>query len=129
MTYKLRQSALFCLAFVSAACLITGCASSGAAYQPVVDGPKGPAYQADLQDCQQLAETRQYDNADVRTSATVGAGIGGLIGAVDGGVGEAAAGAVIGGLFGGGGEALETREERKEIVKNCMVGRGHNVVG
>lgn len=108
----------------------TGCASGGAAYQPIVDGPTGPAYQADLADCQQVAEQRQYDNSDTRTSATIGAGLGGIIGlAEDGDIGEAAVGAVVGGLFGGGAGALETREERAEIVKNCMAGRGHRVVG
>lgn len=129
MSNAVKSRAGIFLTLLSGACFVSSCASSGAAYEPVVDGPTGPSYQADLQDCQQLAETRRYDNSDVRTSATVGAGIGGLIGAVDGGVGEAAAGALIGGLFGGGGEALETRDERKEIVKECMIGRGHNIVG
>lgn len=107
-----------------------GCASSGAAYEPIVDGPTGAVYQADLQDCQNLAETRQYDNGDTRTAAAIGAGIGGIAGlAENGNLGEAAVGALIGGVIGGGGGALETREERKEIVLNCMVGRGHRVVG
>ena len=119
----------FCLSSVSGFFLITGCASTGAEYSPVIDGPTGPSYQADLQDCRQLAETRDYDNGDVRSSAAVGAGVGSLIGLIDGGLTEVAAGAVIGGLVGGGGEALETRDDRKEIVKNCLSGRGHNVVG
>lgn len=107
-----------------------GCASGGAAYQPIVDGPTGAAYQADLADCQQLAETRGYDNSDTRTSAAIGAGLGGIIGLADSGsLGEAAVGAAIGGLFGGGSGAIETREERKQIVMNCMAGRGHRIVG
>ncbi|MEM7730189.1 MAG: glycine zipper family protein [Pseudomonadota bacterium] len=109
--------------------VLAGCASSGAKYAPIVDGPAGPTYEADLQDCQQLAETRNYDNADTRTDAGVGAGIGAAIGALDGSLAEAAAGAVVGGLFGAGEGAMETRGERKEIVITCMRGRGHKVVG
>ncbi|MGB3456680.1 MAG: glycine zipper family protein [Litorimonas sp.] len=108
---------------------VSGCASTGADYTPVIDGPEAPTFQADLQDCQELATTKKFDNGDTRTDAAVGAGVGAVIGVIDGGVAEAAAGAVIGGLFGAGGGALETRDERKDIVMACMTGRGHKVVG
>ena len=129
MKLFIRRLSTLSLMPLAGGLFITACASTGADYQPIVDGSTGPAYQADLQDCQQLAQTRQYDNGDVRTSAAVGAGIGGIIGLADGGVGDAVGGALIGGLIGGGSETFETREERKEIVMNCMIGRGHRVVG
>lgn len=111
--------------------LLTGCASGGAAYKPIIDGPTGTAYKADLDQCQNLAETKSYDNSDTRTGAAIGAGLGGLIALADSdsGTGDVVGGAIIGALFGGGEAAFKTRKDRKNIVLNCMAGRGHNVVG
>jgi uncharacterized protein YcfJ len=89
-------------------------------------------YSADLGQCRQVAESRDYLNSDTRTGALIGAGLGGLIGladADDANVEDFIGGAIIGALFGGGERALETRQERKSIVLNCMAGRGHRVVG
>ena len=115
---------------------LSACASGGAAHQPIIDGPNDPqyraAYQQDLAECRKVAEQRKYDNSDVRTQALVGAGIGGLIGlanARDVDEGDFFTGAIIGGLVGGGSEALETRSQRREILLNCLTGRGHNVLG
>ena len=44
-------------------------------------------------------------------------------------LGDALVGAVIGGALGAGAGAFEAREERQQIMKSCMMGRGHNVVG
>jgi len=111
---------------------ITACASGGAAYRPVVDGPMDSVYMADLSDCRSVAESREYVNSDTKTGAAIGAGIGGLIGladADDANVEDFIGGAIVGAIFGGGETALETREQRKSIVVNCMAGRGHRVVG
>ena len=118
-------------AFMATGALVfSGCATGGAKYEPIVDGPRDAAYQSDLQDCQTLAEQKRYDGEEVRTGAAVGAGLGALLGLIDGGgAGDAAAGAAVGASIGGGGSALEVREERAEIVKRCMTGRGHRVVG
>lgn len=118
---------------ISAAALtLTACASGGAAYRPIVDGPQDAKYSADLGECRQVAESRDYLNSDTRTSALIGAGFGGLIGladADDANIEDFVGGAIVGALFGGGDRALETRGERKHIVLNCMAGRGHRVVG
>lgn len=112
--------------------LLTACAHGGAAYRPIVDGPVDATYVADLGACRNVAETRNYLNSDTQTNAAIGAGIGGLIGLVDNDgddLGGFIGGALIGGLLGTAEGAFTTREERKDIVMNCMAGRGHRVVG
>ena len=96
---------------------VAGCANTGAKYQPINDGPKAAGYAADLSDCQALATERSYTNGDMKTDAVIGAGIG-LI-----------AGAIVGAVTGGGVGMVETREQRRKIVIECMQGRGHPVVG
>jgi hypothetical protein len=111
---------------------LSACATGGAGHNPIVDGPKDAVYHQDLAECRSYAEERRYDNSDVRTQALIGAGIGGVLGLLDADSadeGDFFTGAIIGGLFGGGSEALETRGQRREILLNCMAGRGHRVLG
>jgi len=133
MTYiKTNTRNIGVLIISGAALTLTACASGGAAYRPIVDGPQDTKYAADLGECRQVAESRDYLNSDTRTSALIGAGVGGLIGlaeADEGNVEDFVGGAILGALFGGADRALETRGERKHIVLNCMAGRGHRVVG
>ncbi len=109
---------------------LTGCGATAARYQPVVDQPD-QNYVADLGECQQLAETRSYTNDDVKTAAAVGAVAGALLGGLgdDGGWDDALGGALVGSAIGGGSEAWDMREERKNIVVQCLRGRGHLVAG
>ena len=109
--------------------LMAGCGSTASSYEPIVDGPKDDQYHNDLAACSTLAEQRDYTNDDVKSEALLGAGIGALLGAIEDGGEGAVAGAVIGGATGGGSRAWDTREEQKQIVIQCMKGRGHNVVG
>ncbi len=51
------------------------------------------------------------------------------LGAVIGGLEDGLGGAVVGSGLGAGSRAWETRTERKNIVIQCMTGRGHRVVG
>lgn len=117
------------LTVASAAALLTACANTGADYSPIVDGPKDVSYTQDLAECQGLAKQRSYTNGDVKSDAALGAGIGAIAGGIDEGVEGAVGGLLLGGLIGGGGRAYETQDERKEIVVECLKGRGHNVVG
>ncbi len=110
---------------------VTACANTGAAYRPIVDGPQDAKYEHDLADCQRIAQQREYLNGDTRTAMLAGALIGGALGALtnnsdsedvfDGMLGGAAAGGLSG--------AADAHGERREIVLNCMAGRGHNVLG
>lgn len=111
---------------------LAGCANTGAKYEPIADGPVSVTYAADLESCQQLATDRGYINADTKTNAMIGAGLGALAGIADDDVNDtegAIAGAVVGAIAGGGAGMVETREQRRQIVIDCMKGRGHPVVG
>ncbi len=112
---------------------LTACASnSGASYDPIVDGAKSANYQSDLSACQKVAEQRDYINDDTKQNMVIGAAIGAVVGLADdevndaeGALGGAVAGAIAGGIEG----SVEARGERKNIVVECMAGRGHKVVG
>lgn len=113
---------------VSCLLIMTGCANTADNYQPIIDGTKSLSYQSDLSACQQLSRQREYLNGDVKTSAIIGATIGALAGSA-GDRGDLIGGALAGSLLGGGERAVETRDERKSIVIQCMRQRGHNAVG
>ncbi|WP_375547583.1 glycine zipper family protein [Oceanicaulis alexandrii] len=115
-----------------AALALGACAGGGADYAPVVDGPRSVAYQADLQACQALARERALMNADTRTDMAIGAGIGALAGLADDDVTDtegALAGALVGAAVGGMSGALETRDERRQMVVDCLRLRGHRAIG
>ena len=117
------------IALILLSCLGLGaCGHSGAHYRPIVDGPRSPAYEADLKACQALARERGYFNDDVKSEALLGAGIGTVVGAFSDGFEGAAVGAALGGAAGAGERAWWTRYERSTIVCECMRGRGHKVV-
>jgi outer membrane lipoprotein SlyB len=106
---------------------LSGCAVQQ--YRPVVDyGVSKGSYEADLADCQQLAEQRPAAN-NAAGGAAAGAILGALLGAAVGlrgnDIGRVAAwGAASGGVNG----AAYGVAEQKAIVARCMAGRGYNVV-
>lgn len=113
---------------------LAGCAGGGSTYTPIIDGPKRANFNADLSSCQSLAGStplldgnRQNEAVLVSVLAGLGAGLD------DGNDGErlehAIAGMVIGGALASAVGALEGNSERSDVVKECMVGRGHRVVG
>lgn len=110
--------------------LAAACANTGANYTPVIDGPKGPEYTADLAACQQLAAQGGVVDGRVAGSAAAGAGIGAASTVIwDGNsdnLGEAAAVGAIAGLTSG---VIQKNAKRENIVKNCMSGRGYRVLG
>lgn len=109
-----------------------GCANTGAAYMPIVDGPTGAKYTQDISECRSLAEQRKLLNGNSKETALLTAGLAGLSMFADdegNGLEEALFGAVIGGVLGAGAGAMEARDERKKMMKTCMAGRGHRVVG
>ncbi len=106
---KLRVSVLLI------ALLLGGCAA--APYRPVIDtGVSRGNYDADLEDCQQLAAQRPV---------AANAGGGAAVGLRGNDVARVAAwGAANGGV---NGVAYGVAEQR-EIIARCMAGRGYNVV-
>ncbi len=109
--------------------LTLGCAHSGAKYEPIVDGEMGDQYTSDLGACQSLATERRFANGDVKSEAIAGAVTGAVLGAIDDGLEGAVGAAIAGSVLSSGARAWETRDERKQIVVECMRQRGHQVVG
>lgn len=103
---------------------------AGCQYRPVVDQKmsKNPErFDADLAECRQIAEGGT-GGGQVAGGAAGGAVVGGALAVATGRpdrIGQAAGGgAVIGGARGAGGSA----REKREIVRNCLKGRGHAVL-
>ena len=123
MNYKIRNSILF------AAILLTGCATNGGGAGGILVDTKGKdsaQYESDNRECQQYAESQSVGN-----SAAAGAGAGALFGLLMGAVIDrqnmyqyARAGAV-GGLAGGATGGIKNKDA---IFRNCMNGRGYNVL-
>jgi uncharacterized protein YcfJ len=119
-------------------------ATTGSAFANVVVDMSQVAdytqYQTDLQQCEGLAVQNQ-PNAPQRESvagtAVKGAAVGAAAGAVSGGSGSKAAkkGAGAGVILAAGRNSRERGEasanataQKDQIVKNCMRGRGYNVL-
>ena len=107
-------------------------------YTPVidpasVDSKKEGKYYKDQAECQALAkqsnpQTREVAK-DTAIGAGVGAGTGALIGTITGGAGKGALlGTVIGGVVGGAKGVHQTEQGYQQVYRNCMIGRGWNVL-
>jgi hypothetical protein len=110
--------------------VLAACANTGANYEPIIDGTKGENYATDLAACQSLAASNtSLDESAVRNTAT-GAVVAGASSAIFNGnsddLGEAVA---VGALAGIAASGLNNVNEKENIVKNCMRGRGYNVIG
>ena len=123
----LRFSQLMLMLTLAAS--FTGCA--GKAGKPIVDmkGVDPYQYEEDLAQCSEYADEVAVAEKAVG-GAVAGAVVGGALGAIwDGNRGSspergAASGAVVGGA-GGLGSGVN---ERNNVVKNCMRGRGYSVL-
>ncbi|WP_461429296.1 glycine zipper family protein [Gymnodinialimonas sp.] len=105
--------------------MVAACSDSGANYQPILDGTPTPEYEADLTECQTLAQD-QFEH-ETLGATVLGAGAGAALGEVDSG--DAMGGAIAGALAGGVASAVDVSERRQSIVIECLRGRGHRVVG
>lgn len=105
---------------------VAACANTGANYQPILDGPPSPTYQADMSACQALARA-QFEN-ETLGGAVLGAGAGAVFGELDDDS-DVLGGALVGALAGGAAVAVDVDERRQAIVIECLRGRGHRVVG
>ncbi|MFY9287351.1 MAG: glycine zipper family protein [Alphaproteobacteria bacterium] len=118
---------------LGASILLSACASTS--YNPVIDTKKVnmDKYQNDLAECRRLAD--QVDVAgdtatDTAIGAVAGAAGGALLGAITGNAGTGAAiGAAAGGLGGAGTGAISSNQRQKNIINNCLKGRGYKVLG
>jgi uncharacterized protein YcfJ len=110
--------------------------SSCAGYSPVVD-PQSveneDRYYRDQAECKNIASqntsTAKNVAKDTVVGGAVGAGTGALLGVITGSVTTGlAAGAVIGGVAGGAKGAYDSDKNYETIYRNCMRGRGYNVL-
>ncbi|MGR3805316.1 glycine zipper family protein [Marinibacterium profundimaris] len=118
------------IATIPSLLLAAACTNTGANYQPVVDGPVSANYSADLYSCQQLASSQGVLGSDAaqNTAITTGAAAGAtaLVNNRGNNVRDAAA---IGAIAGLAGSAIQQQQSKEQIIRNCMRGRGYNVVG
>ncbi|MEX5728226.1 hypothetical protein Ga0609869_001579 [Rhodovulum iodosum] len=109
---------------------VAACATSGANYQPIVDGPIGPNYSNDLAYCQALASQQgAFDNNTAAAAATGAAAAGGTTAVLNNKGTNVRDAALVGAAAGVAASALQQQKNKEAIVRNCMRGRGYNVVG
>lgn len=110
--------------------------SSCATYHPVVDSQSvndTTKYNRDVAECRYLAkqntDTFRSVVKDSLIVGAIGAGTGTLLGVITGNTAKGlATGAVIGGVAGGSKGAYESENEYERIFRNCVRGRGYNVL-
>lgn len=114
------------LAFVAIFISISGCATRGAGYVPLVDmkGKSELEFSSDTADCQQYAKRRMDAGAGAAAGAIAGALLGAFL-APRGYKNEVAGKAAVLGGVAGAGDANESQEA---IIKRCLAGRGYNVL-
>jgi hypothetical protein len=112
----------------TALCLAIGAA--GCAYRPVVD-PKHTdmaKYESDLVECRQIAEKAPGAGSGAAVGAAGGYAVGQVLARTTGNkskANEAGRGAAVLGAASGAGAG---EKNKRQIVKNCMSGRGHKVL-
>lgn len=111
---------------IAAALILTGCASRGANYTPLVDmkGRDPSAFSQDATECQAYAKQR----LDAAQGAIAGAVLGALLGAALAPRGYRSNVAGYGALAGGASGAAGANENQENIVRRCLAGRGYNVL-
>lgn len=110
--------------------LTAACATTGANYQPVIDGPVGPNYGSDLAQCQNLAASQGAFDSNTAGMAAAGAGVAaGTTAVLNNKNNNVRDAAVVGALAGVTAGAVQQNANKEAIVKNCMLQRGYNVVG
>lgn len=108
---------------------LIGCA--GANVRPIVDlkGKDQATYENDLQQCQSYATQQSGAATTGAMAAGAGAVLGAALGLVAGGnrTGIAQT-AGVGGVLGGAGGMFEGNKAQENVVKQCLRGRGYNVL-
>lgn len=126
---KIRCTITFTLALLS----LTGCVQQPVIYEPIVDFKKvnRNVYAVDLKECQNYATEVQNDAAAAGiVMALVGAAAGAAIGDTYGMAGQGAAyGATAGAVAGTAQGQASYNNGTKEVVDNCLKGRGYKVLG
>ena len=111
---------------VATAMLLSGCASS---YRPIVDMKPGEEvrYSQDLVECQRYTQQISPEG-HAAAGAIVGALLGAALGAAVGNRDIAQRVAGVGAISGGASGAAQGMQTQVDIIRNCMRGRGYNVL-
>ena len=111
--------------------IISGCSG----YRPIVDmrGVDREEYEISLAECQAYAQ-QISPGTTAMVSAGAGAAIGAVVGLVVGSIMHvkpgrlAGLGAALGGMQGAAKGGAGAGQAQMDIIKNCMAGRGYNVL-
>ena len=108
-------------------CILLAGGCAGHSSKPIIDpaGVDMAQFDADVAECEQIAEQVEQKAGG---QAAGGALVGGLIGAIVGGGDSAIVGAGVGAVGGGAGGAVDTRQEKSKVVKNCLRNRGYKIL-
>jgi hypothetical protein len=110
---------------------MTACSNMGSNYSPIIDkqGIDEAKYQQDLAECQNLSTEAQGAGKDGAKKAAGGAAVGALIGLVGGGNStNIAQAAGVGGVIGGASGLYSGNQEKQNIIRRCLAGRGYKVL-
>ncbi len=115
--------------FVSVLMTACGTVEEITGNSPIIDtrGVDMRLYDDDLTDCQEYAEEVQIA-AKTASSAATGAVVGGVFGAVVGNSETAKQGAGAGAVTGTLSGVSAGVSERKQVIRNCLNGRGYLVL-
>jgi outer membrane lipoprotein SlyB len=110
--------------------LFVAFALAGCAYRPVVDPKRSDMakYETDLAECRQIAEKAPGAGAGAVVGAAGGYAVGQVFARTTGRsnvANEAGRGAAVLGAAGGAGAGAKNK---RQIIKNCMSGRGYAVL-
>lgn len=124
-------------AAIVAVAMLTGCAApgyqsqgSGAQYRPMIDLNRANAaeYESDVRECQQYADTQVGAGTAAIGGAAAGALIGFLLGRALGDASDGAFLAKVGAVTTGAQAASGAEQNQRQIIRNCLAGRGHSVL-
>lgn len=127
--YVSRTSARLVVAVLAVA-LTAGCATSGANYRPIIDtqGVDMNRYEADLRSCQQYALQAAGAGESAAAGAAAGAVFGALLAAAAGHGYDRSASARVGALTGAVGAGSQGETNQRNIIRQCLAGRGYRVL-
>ena len=123
------------LAYLLCFCLISGCiaTSSGSIFnasgQPIIDtkGVNMSQYELDQQECSTFADDISTGKS-IAKGAVTGAAVGAVIEAITGDARSRRDAIEVGAVSGGAQSGIRAVQEKEQIVRRCLRGRGYKVL-
>lgn len=116
--------------FLSAILILSGCATTGVNYRPIVDTKNIDMnkFELDLSECRQFASQTSGAAERAAAGAAAGAIFGALLAAAAGVKYDRGSVARVGALSGAVGGAAEGETDQRNIIRRCLSGRGYLVL-